>query len=456
MIRSLSFKGEKVGVFGLGQSGLSSVRSLEAGGASVFAWDDNLVSTTSPEIPLENLYKIDLNSFKSLVVAPGVPFSHPEPHPLIKKAKDANVEIIGDIELFGRARGKLPEHIVVGITGTNGKSTTTELLAHVLKGCNFPTMASGNIGLPVLEQEPLPAGGVYVFELSSFQLDLTTSLNPEYAILLNINPDHLDRHGDMDGYIKAKMRLFDMQDKAGKVILNIDDDISKTLMSDEKPNITPISVKEPVENGFYIESGNIFESLGPNLIDLGKIPENNNLLGEHNWQNMLSVIAVARSLGANAGQVFEAIESYKGLEHRLETVGEKSGVKFINDSKATNSAATSKGLEAFANVYWIAGGEFKEENLEGLNESLDSVKKGYFIGRDADQFLNWASGKIPCVKAGDLDLAVTKAFNDALSEGGGDVLLSPACASYDQFKNYQERGVAFKTLAFKIIERATA
>lgn len=448
MIRSYTFAGEKIGVFGLGRSGLAAARSLDAGGASVFAWDDNLVSSLNPEIPLENLYNADFGDFNGLVVAPGVPLTHA----LVEKAKAVNLDVFGDIELFGRTRDGLPKHKVVGITGTNGKSTTTALLAHVLDQCQVPTSATGNIGIPVLEQEPLPEGGVYVFELSSFQLDLTSSLNPEYAVFLNITPDHLDRHGGMKGYIKAKKRLLDMQDKDGIVVVNIDDEINKSLTSKIIQRVIPISVKGPVKEGYFIEGGHIFETLNSHKLALGDVPVNPNLRGEHNWQNMLCVIAVARDLGLDAKSIFQALKGFEGLRHRLESLGKKDGVLFINDSKATNSAATSKALQAFDDIHWIAGGEYKEENFDFLTSNLDHVKKAYFIGRDGPQLGDGLGQKIPFTIIENLELAFKKAFQEAKEGGGGVVLLSPACASYDQFKNYQARGDLFINLVSGLIK----
>ncbi|MGY8986205.1 MAG: UDP-N-acetylmuramoyl-L-alanine--D-glutamate ligase [Sphingomonadales bacterium] len=446
MIRSSTLSGKKVGVFGLGRSGFSAVRSLEAGGASVYAWDDNLVNNINTEIPLKNLYNIDLHGFGGLVVAPGISLTHPKPHPLVIKAKESGVDIFGDIEIFGRSRAKLPPHQVVGVTGTNGKSTTTALLAHVLGECGFSTLASGNIGLPVLEQDPLPDGGVYVFELSSFQLDLTKSLKPEYAILLNLTPDHLDRHGDMAGYVKAKSKLFEMQGKDGVAIINVDDASVKAVGEGLSQTVIPISIKGRIKGGYYVRDGHVLEAIGNVENDLGEIPYNTSLLGEHNWQNILCVIAVAHSMGTKVSLILKAIKSYKGLEHRLEKVDEREGIIFINDSKATNSAATSKALGSFKNIYWIAGGLYKEETLDGLNESLGSVKKAYFIGKDVGMLSDWAENKIVYEKSITLDVAFKNALEDAMGAKGGVILLSPACASYDQFKNYTERGNDFKNL----------
>jgi UDP-N-acetylmuramoylalanine--D-glutamate ligase len=370
------------------------------------------------ELTIANLDEIDLSQFDSLVVTPGLPLNR---HPIASRARDAGVEIIGDIELFARARPELPPHKVVGITGTNGKSTTTALVHHILQTAGVPTTMGGNIGLPILAQDQLPEGGVYVLELSSYQIDLTQSLDCDVAVLLNITPDHLDRYENFEAYAASKARLFEMQSADG---------------------ITAISITDPASAAIQAEYGSLGFKLGG--VAPSKQADWPALQGPHNADNAAAAWVAAVSLGVPYQVVEEALRTFPGLPHRMERILEKGGVAFVNDSKATNPTATAPALAAFEKIRWICGGRAKTDNLDECAPHFGHVAKAYTIGEAAELFEKLLSPHI-CVKnCGKLDVAVREAAADA--EAGDTVLLSPACASFDQFRDFEDRGDRFRAL----------
>jgi UDP-N-acetylmuramoylalanine--D-glutamate ligase len=425
VITARAFAGKHYAVYGLARSGLATVEALLASGARVTAWDakEEARAKAPAGAEIANLDESDLSQFDSLVVTPGLPLNR---HPIAKRAREGGVEIIGDIELFARARPELPPHKVVGITGTNGKSTTTALVHHMLKTAGVPTTMGGNIGLPILAQNPLPAGGVYVLELSSYQIDLTQSLDCDVAVLLNITPDHLDRYdGSFEAYAASKARLFDMQSEGRERVFPEDAWYSGQNLD---------RVTEEVLH-FFLEAKD------------KALPDQENwpaLQGPHNAENAAAAIQVCKLLGVAEGKIEESLRTYPGLPHRMERVREKDGVLFVNDSKATNPTATAPALAAFESIRWILGGQAKTDNLDECAPHFGHVRSAYTIGEAADLFEKLLAPHMSVKNCGKLDEAVRQAAQDA--EPGDTVLLSPACASFDQFRDFEDRGDQFKAL----------
>ncbi|WP_010411834.1 UDP-N-acetylmuramoyl-L-alanine--D-glutamate ligase [Citromicrobium sp. JLT1363] len=426
MITSPAWKGRKYAVLGLARSGRATVVALLAAGAQVTAWDEKSEARAPFEgrCDLRDPLEIDLTGFDGVVVSPGVPLNT---HPIKPHADRYGVPVIGDIELFAQARGDLPPHKVVGITGTNGKSTTTALVHHILKEAGVPTTMGGNIGLPILEQEPLPDGGVYVLELSSYQIDLTLSLDCDVAVLLNITPDHLDRYdGNFDAYAASKSRLFAMQTRGHNSIARFTD--ARSL-------------------GPFAE-GSIASILEDVLANRGIAPSEQanwpSLQGPHNLENAAAAIEACDILGLSTEQIREALRTFPGLPHRMERVGEHRGVLYVNDSKATNTAAAAPALAAFDKIHWIVGGRAKEPGLGECEPHMDRVTAAYTIGEAGDAFAEALAPHCAVSRCGTLEKAVELASQVARS--GETVLLSPACASFDQFRDFEERGDRFRTL----------
>ncbi|MHA1598590.1 MAG: UDP-N-acetylmuramoyl-L-alanine--D-glutamate ligase [Alphaproteobacteria bacterium] len=441
------FKDKIVAVFGLGRSGLAAARALVAGGATVAAWDDSAATraaATEANVPLVDLYACDWSDITALVLSPGIPVLHPAPHPIAKLARDLGVEIIGDMELLSRSGIKAR---VIGITGTNGKSTTTALLGHIFRASGSSVQIGGNIGVPVLDLETLGEDGTYVLELSSYQLDLTSSLSCDIAVLLNITPDHLDRHGGMDGYIAAKRRLFDMQGDGGVAVIGVDDEASRAIYEELKNSgtVIPVSGLGPVAGGggVYAHGGTLFDG-GTEILDLADAPA---LPGQHNAQNAAAAYAMARAAGIAPATIVRALKSFPGLAHRQELVAVIDGVSYVNDSKATNAEAASRALACYGNIYWIAGGRAKDGGIDALGGYLDHVRHAYLIGEAANDFQASLQAYVPCRISGDLDSAVDEARASAISDDGDAavVLLSPAAASFDQFPDFEARGEAFRS-----------
>ncbi|OAN57153.1 UDP-N-acetylmuramoylalanine--D-glutamate ligase [Sphingomonas sp. TDK1] len=356
-----------------------------------------------------------------MVVSPGVPLNR---HPIAPHARAAGVPLIGDIELFAQARATLPAHHVVGITGTNGKSTTTALIHHIIETAGIPTRLGGNIGLPILGQEPLPDGGVYVLELSSYQIDLTHSLDCDVAVLLNITPDHLDRYEGFEGYAASKARLFAMQSKGHAAIIGIGDAASATIarqvaLSGRSEDVTKIA---------------------PGVcMDQSRWPA---LQGPHNAQNALAAIAACEALGIDRTAIDKGLETFPGLPHRMERIATRGGVLFVNDSKATNPESTAPALSAFPRIHWILGGVAKTDSLEACRPGFGHVVRAYTIGEAGPLFAGLLEGDMAVEQSGTLDAAVRAAA--AHAQPGEAVLLSPACASFDQFRDFEARGDAFR------------
>ena len=453
----LSFlKGVPIGVMGLARSGLAAAQALQAGGAEVWAWDDKEGGRAAVRgIGLEpvDLRAADLGRLKSLVLSPGIPHTHPSPHPVAARAREAGVEIVGDIELLVRAQ---PSSRMVGVTGTNGKSTTTALIGHILAAAGRPAAVGGNLGMPVLAFDPPGEDGVYVLEMSSYQLELTPSVVFEVAVLLNISPDHLDRHGGMDGYVSAKRRVFQGRRAGQTAVIGIDDEwcraIHAELASEDCRTVVPISVSREALGGVYVRDGGLVDATGASPLRIMEMNEARSLPGRHNWQNAAAAYAATAALGLEPMVIADAIRSFPGLPHRQQLVAEAAGVRFINDSKATNADAAARALSCYDAIYWIAGGKPKEGGLNGLEDFMPRIRHAFLIGEAADEFAEWLNGRAHYTKSGDLATALDAANDLARAEGqpGAVILLSPACASFDQFANFEERGLAFTRLAAEL------
>jgi UDP-N-acetylmuramoylalanine--D-glutamate ligase len=450
------FEGKTVAVFGLGRTGLTAARALIAGGANVALWDENEKgrdAAAAEGLPLVDLSRADWKAFAALMLSPGVPLTHPTPHWTVDKAKAAGVEILGDIELFARAVNAAPEHKrpkVALITGTNGKSTTTALLGHILTAAGRDARVGGNIGLGVLGLDDMHGGAVYVLEVSSYQLDLTTSLKPDAAILLNISPDHLDRHGGMDGYIAAKRRALLNQGKGDTAIIGVDDPYCQRICTEitaaNRRTIWPISSGRAMGRGVYALSGVLYDATGDRVIEVADLLRAPGLPGRHNWQNAAAAYAAARALGVSMEDAAAGLITFPGLSHRMETVGQIGKVKFVNDSKATNADAARQAMTTYPRFYWIAGGKAKAGGIEPLADLFPRIAKAYLIGEAADDF-SGTLGETPHTVSRTLDVAVAAAYADArASDEEAVILLSPACASFDQFADFEVRGDAFRAI----------
>ena len=451
-----AFFGKTVAVMGLGKSGLSAAEALAAGGAKVWAWDDLADSRNAAEqsgLKLTNIYQAEWENVETLVLSPGIPDMFPSPHPIAAKARENDCDIICDIDLLARSNDDAQ---FFGITGSNGKSTTTALVGHILYHAGMEAAVGGNIGEPVLRLDQLGNTGTYILELSSYQLERVPSLRLTVAALLNISPDHLDRHGGMPGYVAAKRTIFDRVVPSGTAIIGMDNQecrgISLDLMVNSSlsvQNIIPISANGRVPGGVYVDGTtlvNDLENRKTPLIDLAKIT---NLQGRHNWQNAAAAFAVASVAGVDEGIIADALASFPGLPHRQEIIRVLEDVSYINDSKATNSEAAVKALSSYQNIFWITGGRFKEESLDVLADALSNVRHAYLIGESQEMMGVGLDGKVSLTRSGDLETAIHQASTAARSWGApAVVLLSPACASFDQFKNFEARGDVFR----KIVE----
>jgi len=431
VITSPLWRGKRFAVLGLARSGAATVRALAASGAEVVAWDSDAAKREAihPREAGEELITLadpettDLTGFDGLIVSPGVPINR---HPVAAKMRAANVPIIGDIELFAQARASLPPHKVVGITGTNGKSTTTALIHHILETAGMPARLGGNIGKPILGEEPLTPNengvGVYVLELSSYQIDLTVSLDCEVAILLNITPDHLDRYDGFEAYAESKARLFAMQSPGHAAIIGIGD-----IASGE------------IARGLSARGEHLTKIAPGVCMDQSRWPS---LQGPHNAQNALAAIAACQALGVGEAAIDRGLESFRGLAHRMELVRTRSGVAFVNDSKATNPESAAPALAAFPRIHWILGGQAKTDSLDACAPHFSHVARAYTIGEAGPRFAAILRPHMPVEESGELADAVTSAA--AQAQAGDTVLLSPACASFDQFRDFEDRGDRFR------------
>jgi len=461
MIPVTIFNNQKIALFGLGDSGIASAQALIAGGAQVIAFDDDTHACERAResgITITDLRQIDWQTIGALILTPGVPLTHPVPHWAARLASAAGVEIIGDIELFVReraasmARLKLDEEDcpLIAITGTNGKSTTTTLIAHILGATGRDVAMGGNIGLPILQLEPVAKGRHYVIECSSYQIDLSPHLCPSIAILLNLTPDHIDRHGTFENYAKVKKQLVT---SARTAIISLDDEPCRAIAEEVKASnqtIISISSQKSSDAVWFAEDNIIYRQTGDGhekghefVTSLGGITS---LRGRHNVQNACAALASCTSLGVDMHKAAATLPSFKGLAHRMEKVGQRGHVLFINDSKATNAEACAWALSSFDTIYWIAGGVAKQGGIESLKPFFNKIRHAYLIGAAAEDFRQTIGEDTRVTMSNTLAQATIQAARDAMADNNSGevaVLLSPACASFDQFINYAARGDAF-------------
>jgi len=451
-IRIPAMAGQTIAVLGLAKSGLPAARALTASGANVWAWDDNAKTRDEAKaagIPLVDLAGCDWSKPAALVLSPGIPHKFPKPHPVAALATARRCPIIGDIELMARAG--LGARFI-GITGTNGKSTTTALIGHILRSAGLRAEIGGNLGTPALELAPLGKDGIYVLEMSSYQLELTHTLAFDVAVLLNIAPDHLDRHGGMDGYVAAKARIFESQRASQTAVIGVDDEHSRALharlASARRQTIVPISAGGPVTGGVYAHDGWLQDDRTGKTERVLRLADATSLLGKHNWQNAAAAFAACAAAGLATPKIVAGIKSYPGLAHRQELIATIGDVRYINDSKATNADATAKALACYQPIYWILGGRAKETGLDGLESFYPRIAHAFLIGEASERFAAALEGRVAYTKCGTLAAALAAAHRQAQAERkpGAVVLLSPAAASFDQFANFEERGEVFRKL----------
>lgn len=461
MIPITIFEGKKVAVFGLGGSGLVTLEALTAGGADVFAYDDKEASREKAAlidgVQICDLQSADWSEFAALVLAPGVPLTHPEPHWSVKKAEAAGVEVIGDIELFCRQRRATGiDAPFIAITGTNGKSTTTALISHLLSVEGLDVQMGGNIGTPILALEPIAPDRIYVIEVSSYQIDLAPSIDPSIGVLLNISADHLDRHGDLLNYARIKSRMVTSADLS---VVALDDRLCANVASNLRLKGHPVITISGFgnERAMVAAPDGVLQSMeGDFLFNLDQARA---LRGTHNAQNAAAAVAVARQLDLPPSVLVAGLKSFGGLEHRMEEVGAVDGLLFINDSKATNADATSRALASFPKVHWILGGLPKSGGISSLVDYFDRIEHAYLIGEASEEFAATLSRHgVAFSFCGHMDVALERAIADSKQRVAKDskmeqvILLSPACASFDQFPNFMKRGDVFRTAVHHYLE----
>ncbi len=441
-----------VAVLGLGRSGTVAARALMDSGADVWAWDDNedvRAKARDAGIPIVDLLTCNWRELTTLVISPGIPLTHPEPHPAAVLARQHDVEIIGDIELLARSQRDAQ---YVGVTGTNGKSTTTALIGHILETAGREVQVGGNLGTPALSLEPQGPGGIYVLEMSSYQLEITLSITFDVAVLLNISPDHIERHGGFDGYVTAKRQIFHRQTAPRSAVIGVDDSTCQGIWSElaaaAEQIVVPISGKDRVAGGIYVVGGVLYDETGDTAvaaIDLQEVPT---LPGSHNWQNAAAAYAACKAIGVAPPVITACLRSFPGLAHRQEVIAVIDRIVYVNDSKATNADAAAKALASYENIYWIAGGRAKAGGLSAVEPVCGRIVHAFLIGEAAEAFAKALSGKVECTLCGDLETAVARARDLATAKARprSVVLLSPACASFDQYSDFAARGDAFRVL----------
>ena len=455
MIPVTTFAGQKVAVFGLGGSGLASATALLAGGADVIAYDDDAQSVAKANaagIPTADLRASDWSKIAALVLTPGVPLTHPAPHWSVQLAQKAAVAVIGDIELFCRERRAVaPGAPFVAITGTNGKSTTTALVAHLVEAAGIDAQMGGNIGTAILSLEPPRTGRVHAVECSSYQIDLAPTLDPSVGTLINLSEDHLDRHGTLEHYASVKERLIAGVPDNGTAIVGADDEWSRAIAKRREQagkRVIRVSVRQVLTDGLYVENARIMRAVSGQASPVATIGGIGSLRGLHNAQNAACAVAAALALGLAPTAIQAGLRSFPGLAHRMEEVGRRGPILFVNDSKATNADSAAQALACFEDIFWIAGGKPKTSGIESLRKFFPRIRKAYLIGEAAREFSSTLGATVPHEINGTLDRALAAAARDAEASPAKEpvVLLSPACASFDQYRNFEIRGDAFRAL----------
>jgi UDP-N-acetylmuramoylalanine--D-glutamate ligase len=452
LISVSTFAGQRVALFGLGSSGLLAARALKDGGADVIAFDDDagkIAEVRAAGFKTQDLHDLDWTKTAALVLTPGVPLTHPKPHWTVELARKAKVEVIGDIELFCRERAKSGAKCpLIAITGTNGKSTTTALTTHLLQSAGIDAQMGGNIGVPVLALAPFIAGRAYVLEVSSYQIDLAPSLNASVGILLNVTEDHLDRHGTMERYAAIKERLAANVEKGGTAVIDIDDAYTRAAaerIERRGTRVVRVSVESQLGDGYFAQGSRIMRAAGGKAQAVADLAGIGSLRGTHNAQNAACAVAACVALGVELTAIQKGLARFPGLAHRMQQIGRKGPVLFVNDSKATNADSAAKALASFTDIYWIAGGKPKTGGIGSLAEFFPRIRKAYLIGEAAKEFAGTLEGRVPYEINGAMSAAIEAAARDAAAAKVKEpvVLLSPACASFDQYPNFEVRGKAF-------------
>lgn len=456
MISVDHFKDKTVGILGLARSGVSAAHALQAGGARIVAWDDK--KPARDEAPqgtrVAPWEQWRWENLAALILSPGIPLTHPKPHPAVQRAADFGVDIIGDIDLFARAvspeRAESQAATIIAITGTNGKSTITALIGHILQACGFDAQIGGNIGKPALELSPPKLKTVYVLEVSSYQIDLSPNLHPNISVLSNISPDHIDRHGSIENYARVKGALLERTVSSGCIVVGTDDPLSSALftrlIANNRRDMMAVSVGKVLGRGAFVVDGKLFDASRHPAEEIGDLRAARHLPGVHNWQNAALAYAAVRPLVRDTQAIIAAILRFPGLAHRMEEVRQIGNVRFVNDSKATNADAAARALACFDDIYWIAGGRAKEGGITSLAPYSSRIRKAYLIGEAASQFAQTLEGKVDFELCQTVDNALLSAAADAAQSSAPEpvVLLSPACASFDQFHDFEERGDIFR------------
>ena len=447
MIAPIGFKGQKIVVLGLGRSGKTVAQGLLKGGATVLAWDDQEETRDAAQnlgIPIMDPSSLVWEEVDHFILSPGIAHRYPVPHPLVQKAEGVGLQPLSDLEVLCQSQSQA---YYIGITGTNGKSTTTALIHHILKDCGALVEVGGNLGIPVMELNPLKEDGTYVLELSSYQLEIAPSLHLNVAVLLNITPDHLERHGGMDGYIAAKKLIYHNGGPQDTLVISVDDPyclaIYESLEASEKVGLLPFSVHKVLPNGIYVKDGILYEKHHP-VVDLKQFDR---LKGLHNWQNAAAAYGALRSRGLESETIINGMKSFPGLAHRQQVVAQHKNVLFVNDSKGTNGDAVEKALLSYqgAPIYWLLGGRAKEDGITKLKPCFSTIEHAFLFGEAASAFALTLEGEVPYTFCKTLEEAVERASEQAFCDQKPEavVLLSPACASFDQFKDFEARGDLF-------------
>lgn len=441
-------------IIGLGKSGLSAARALTAGGAKVLVWDDKpeareqaaKAGYTVAEPTRENWRLV-----RKVVWSPGIPHTHPVPHPAADLARSMGIPLVCDVDLLCESR---IDPFTVAITGTNGKSTTTTLIHHILDTAGHRTAVGGNLGIPALDLPALDFTGTYVLELSSYQLELVPSLQASVAVWLNISADHLGRHGGLDGYVAAKTRIFENQRQPSTAIIGVDDvesaQVYDTLVRAGLGTVIPVRIGRPVPKGIYVIDGRLTDATDGRAREICDLKDMKTLPGSHNWQNAACAYAAARARNVPVETIVAALRSFPGLAHRQQLIDTIEGVAFINDSKATNADAAARALACYDNILWIAGGQAKEGGIASLEPFFPRIKHAFLIGEAMEAFADTLRGKVPLTLSRTLQAAVETA--DEIADHGDTVLLSPACASWDQFRSFEHRGEEFARIVHDLAD----
>lgn len=464
MAADTPFAGETVAVMGLGRAGLPGALALARLGARVLAWDDSEAArqqAAAAGVPLVDLATADFAAIDALLLSPGIPHRLPAPHPVAARALAAGRPIVCDADLLFRAvRAAGSAARFVGITGTNGKSTTTALLGHILACAGRHHAVGGNLGTPALALNILGSEGVYALEMSSYMLERIARIRFDAAAMLNLSPDHLDRHGDMAGYEAAKRRIFDRQDGGCTAVVGIDDAAGRAMaeaLAAGPARLVRISGTAAVPGGVYVENARLIDARGAQPQRIASLVRHPTLPGAHNAQNAAAAAALAFSLGIPPEDVAAGVASFPGLPHRQERIAAIEGVLFVNDSKGTNADAAARALACYPRVFWIAGGRAKEGGIAPLAPLFRRVARAFLIGESADAFAaTLAAHGVAHEVAGTLEAAVAAAFAAARAEAPAVVLLSPAAASFDQFANFEARGEAFRAAVARLAEERAA